>query len=215
MESIITNLSEKLIDSASENEFVQILFIALVSIFIIISITRYLLKFRSDNRFFKIKILDKTIKQLPLEASIEDKSLFNECLIEELFFANTGIYASKIQREQILVWTTQKNISITIIQKAWYDLSVENGFLVAKWNKWDEIFFWSILMWTVLLYAICLISIFLSVNSVSSINLDNLQAVVKMPLTTGLIAFFTYKQNESSFSLRKIFRRLNVSNGNF
>ncbi|WP_281649248.1 hypothetical protein [Parendozoicomonas sp. Alg238-R29] len=168
-----------------------------------IAISQYF-KFHNENiRFGKSKNFEEALSKF--EDGSDDWYLFQESFAQELFHANTKVYASKNQRHQITDWLINKNISINILKKAWPALKMKNGEMLTVPSKGDELFYWfsfiSIMFFMILLVPLTLFGI-VSISQGESI------AVFFYPVLLSFLIFTTYKNIEPVIFLKKLNYRI-------
>ena len=188
----------------SDNPLVQYVSIAFIFFWLLVTAATRFFKFHDENiRFRKSKHISEAAKDY--EDGSDDWHLFNESRTQELFYANTGIYASKNQRKTITLWLLHNNVSINILKKAWPAIKVEKGELVTEISDFDKFYYWlsfaSIMLFTLLLVPTLIISVL-------TIYQNSSWALTIYPIFFAAMVVFTYKNVEPVIFLRKLNQRL-------
>ncbi|MCG8465391.1 MAG: hypothetical protein MI750_11140 [Xanthomonadales bacterium] len=131
-----------LLSKVSDVPVVQSVTFILVSVYFLLMIFVKVQRVHTENiRFFKSKNVEQALDKL-VDGS-DDKALFKELHVQSLFYANTGIDASLNQRKQILDWTTNRGIPISMIKMSWSSIpKSKNGILKAELSLLDKGFFY-------------------------------------------------------------------------
>lgn len=129
-----------LLSKVSDVPMIQWVTFVLVSVYIILAIFVKAQRVHTENiRFFKSKNIEQALDKL-VDGS-NDKALFKELHAQSLFYANTGIDASLVQRKQIYEWTVKHGVPLSLVRMAWPSIhKCKDGLLKIKLNFAKKIF---------------------------------------------------------------------------
>lgn len=186
--------------------FIFFLFI-IISISIFGSIYKTYLMFNFEFiKQRKFKLLEKSMSSVNI--GNEEKELLEECRNQELFYIVTGIYASKIEREQIKEWTTKFLIPLELIRNAWPEIGVNGNKLRPVVSIWKELFFWYYLLLFIFLLSTATLTFFYILPTLSKTG--NYTSLI-FPIVLAIISFLVMKSIIPVSYLRRIEFRLKTS----
>ena len=115
--------------------------VVVVSVSMLLGLLRRILHSHShDFVFRKARDIEASLEKLDKES--EDYELLDEILKQELFYANTRMYFTRPERQQIKEWMLKGMVPINFIRKASSNIRMVDGKLTIEIMKIELLFMW-------------------------------------------------------------------------
>lgn len=186
------------------NPIITWVVVIVVSVSMLLGLVRRLLHFHShDFVFRKARDMEATLAKLDKES--EDYELMDEILKQELFYANTRMYFTRPERQQIKEWMFKGMVPINFIRKASSNIRMVDGKLTIEIMKVEILFMWLGVVATILfIFWVVYVLFLMATNGVT------LGAAIQLGIISAAM-LFVWRTLDPVFYARKVMWRLGES----
>lgn len=170
---------------------------------VVFRVIRAMLHVRTDFRHDRTKNIEFALSKV--DAASVERSILEECKVQELVYLNTKLNLSRVEREQIYSWLLNKPVTINLIKKAWSNIKYENGQLIPCVLRYEAVYMGYSLLTTIGLFSY---GTYLLIKLIVPILAQSAYQYFILPIVIYLFAYIVFKQAEPIMNARQLILRL-------